>query len=64
MTGKEAIAYIESVPWQGTRLGLERTRQLLSELGNPEQKLRFVHVAGTYGKGSTAAMLAAVLQQA
>lgn len=64
MTGKEAIAYIESVPWQGTRLGLERTRQLLSELGNPEQKLRFVHVAGTNGKGSTAAMLAAVLQQA
>ena len=64
MTGEEAIAYIEHIPWQGVRLGLERTRELLEKLGNPEKNLRFVHIAGTNGKGSTAAMLAAVLQSA
>ncbi|MDR2356196.1 MAG: bifunctional folylpolyglutamate synthase/dihydrofolate synthase, partial [Clostridiales Family XIII bacterium] len=35
-----------------SRLGLARTRALLRKLGNPERKLRFVHVAGTNGKGS------------
>lgn len=64
MTGLEAITYLESVPWQGTRLGLDRTRELLSRLGNPEKALRFVHVAGTNGKGSTSTMLASVLQAA
>ena len=64
MTGQEAIAYMESVPWQGTRLGLDRTRELLAKLGNPERGLRFVHVAGTNGKGSTSTMLASVLQTA
>ena len=64
MTGEEAIAYIEHIPQAGVRLGLERTRELLEKLGNPEKNLRFVHIAGTNGKGSTAAMLAAVLQSA
>ena len=64
MTGEEAIAYIEHIPWQGVRLGLERTQELLERLGSPEKELRFVHIAGTNGKGSTAAMLAAVLQSA
>ena len=64
MTGKEAISYIGNVPWQGTRLGLERTVELLTKLGNPEKQLRFVHVAGTNGKGSTASMTASVLRQA
>lgn len=64
MTGEEAIAYIENVPWQGTRLGLERTRELLEKLGHPERALRFIHIAGTNGKGSTAAMTAAILQAA
>ena len=64
MTGQEAIAYLESVPWQGTRLGLERTRELLDKLDHPERSLRFVHIAGTNGKGSTAAMTASVLQAA
>ncbi len=35
----------------GVRLGLERTRELLEKLGNPEKNLRFVHIAGTNGKG-------------
>lgn len=64
MTGEEAIAYIENIPWQGTRLGLERTRELLEKLGNPERTLRFIHIAGTNGKGSTAAMTASVLRSA
>lgn len=64
MTGKEALTYIHHVPWQGTRLGLDRTRELMEKLGHPEEKLRFVHIAGTNGKGSTAAMTASVLRAA
>jgi dihydrofolate synthase/folylpolyglutamate synthase len=45
-------------------LGLERMRALLARLGNPHRLLRIVHVAGTKGKGSTSAMLAAILQRA
>src|SRR5262249_49572279 len=45
-------------------LKLDRMRALLDRLGNPEQRLRVVHVAGSKGKGSTAAMLGAVLRQA
>lgn len=64
MTASEAINYIESCTWSSTRLGLGRTRELLSQLGDPQKKLRFIHVAGTNGKGSTCAMLASVMQQA
>ncbi len=45
-------------------LKLERMRTLLRRLGNPEQSLRIVHIAGSKGKGSSAAMLATVLQKA
>jgi len=58
------LEYIHSVKWQGSKPGLERTRELLSALGNPEKSLRFVHIAGTNGKGSTAACIAAVLIKA
>ncbi len=64
MTAQEAIDYIEHYGWSTTRLGLERTRELLHRLGNPQKKLRFVHVAGSNGKGSTCAMLDAVLRAA
>ncbi|MDO4565987.1 MAG: folylpolyglutamate synthase/dihydrofolate synthase family protein [Oscillospiraceae bacterium] len=64
MTEKEAIAYIENYTWSATRLGLERTRELLSRLGDPQKSLKFVHVAGSNGKGSTCAMLASVLKKA
>lgn len=64
MTAQDAINYIEGCTWSRTRLGLGRTRELLSRLGNPQKKLRFIHVAGTNGKGSTCAMLASVMQQA
>ena len=64
MTVQEAIAYIESVSWKGSIPGLGRTQTLLAKMGNPEKKLKFVHIAGTNGKGSTAAMTASILTQA
>jgi dihydrofolate synthase/folylpolyglutamate synthase len=48
----------------GAKLGLERMEILLGALGNPERGKRFVHVAGTNGKGSTCAMIASAFQQA
>lgn len=64
MTYEEALTYIHSVCWKGSKLGLERTRELLKKLGNPEKKLKFIHIAGTNGKGSTAAMLSSILEEA
>ena len=64
MNAHEAVAYIESCSWSETRLGLDRTRELLSRLGNPQKTLKFVHVAGTNGKGSACAMLASILRAA
>ena len=63
-TGAQAVEYIHSFSWLGSRPGLGRTRQLLAAMGNPEQKLQFIHIVGTNGKGSTAAMLASVLTAA
>lgn len=62
MNYDEALEYIHSVEWRGSRPGLSRTRELLSRLGNPEKGMRFIHVAGTNGKGSTCAMLDSVLR--
>ena len=64
MTIEEARALIRGVEWRGSRPGLSRVRELLHRIGDPQDTLQFVHIAGTNGKGSTAAMLAAVLQAA
>ena len=64
MNAKQAIAYIHSVCWKGSIPGLGRTQELLEKMGNPEKKLKFVHIAGTNGKGSTAAMTASILSKA
>ncbi len=64
MNATEAIEYIHSVCWKGSVMGLERTQTLLERMGNPEKKLKFVHIAGTNGKGSTAAMTASILRKA
>ena len=64
MNYESALEYIHAVQWAGHKPGLSRTRTLLAALGDPHKKLRFVHVAGTNGKGSTAAMLASCLQAA
>ena len=60
----DPIAYINEPRWQTVSLGLERTRELLHALGDPQDRLRFVHVAGTNGKGSTCALCASILEQA
>src|SRR3954453_12285730 len=52
------------VPYQARQLKLDRTRQLLTRLGQPDAGMKIVHVAGTKGKGSTSAMIAAVLTAA
>ena len=64
MNYDQALAYIHAVHWQGHKPGLDRIRTLLEALGNPHQKLQFVHIAGTNGKGSTAAMMDSCLRAA
>ena len=64
MTLEEALHYIHAVCWKGSIPGLERINALLDEMGHPEQTLKFVHVTGTNGKGSTCAMIASVLRKA
>ena len=64
MNAEQAIAYIHSICWKGSIPGLGRTQELLEKMGNPEKKLKFVHIAGTNGKGSTAAMTASILSKA
>ena len=64
MTGKEAVEYIHSVSWLGSRPGLERIKTLTSLMGNPEKGQKFIHVAGTNGKGSFCAMTESILRSA
>lgn len=64
MTPEEAVAYIENYTWSTTRLGLDRTRELLHAMGDPQKALKFIHVAGSNGKGSTCAMLDSILRKA
>ena len=64
MTVQEAIDYINDFTWSTSRLGLERTNELLERLGDPQKKLKFIHVAGTNGKGSTCAMIERILREA
>ena len=64
MDYKEALAYIHGVEFFGSKPGLTRIRELLEKLGNPQKGMRFIHIAGTNGKGSCAAMTASVLKAA
>ena len=64
MDYKEALAYISGVAFFGSKPGLARIGALLEKLGEPQKKLRFVHIAGTNGKGSCAAMTASILKAA
>ena len=64
MSYESTLAYIHNVQWRGQKPGLDRIRTLLDHLGHPEQGLKFVHIGGTNGKGSTAAMVESVLRQA
>ena len=64
MDYKEALAYLDSIEYFGSKPGLERITAMLEKLGNPQQGMKFVHIAGTNGKGSCAAMTASVLKAA
>lgn len=61
---EQTLQYIHGLYRKGTKPDLCRITWLLKKLGNPHKKLKFVHIAGTNGKGSTAAMTASVLQKA
>lgn len=61
MNYEDSVKYIHSLLKFGMNLGLRRISALLNELGNPQEKLEFVHVAGTNGKGTTSTMLSSIL---
>lgn len=62
MDYKESVAYINSTQWFGSKPNTGGCAELLSKLGNPQEKLKYIHIAGTNGKGSCAAMAAAVMK--
>ena len=64
MNYEQALQYIHSVNWTFCNLGLDRIKTLCEKLGNPQDKLKFIHVAGTNGKGSVCAMLDSILRRA
>lgn len=64
MTYQEALTYIHSISWRGSKPGLERISGMMEQLGNVQEDLKFIHIAGTNGKGSVSAMLSSVLMAA
>lgn len=62
MTYEESISYLNSLSKFGMKPGLDRIKKLLSSLGNPQNDLKFIHVAGTNGKGSTCAYISSILK--
>ena len=64
MTYSSAVAYLYRLQQHGSKLGLATMTALMGRLGMPQTRYRTLHIAGTNGKGSTAAMAAAVLQAA
>ena len=64
MNVNEAVAYIHGLYRKNAVPGLHRMRKMLSMMGDPQKKLKFIHVAGTNGKGSTASMTASILAKA
>lgn len=63
MNFREALAWLYGAQTFGIKLGLDNTRRLLAAAGNPHEGLKFLHVAGTNGKGSTCAMLDAICRE-
>lgn len=67
MTSPRLLPFLESLPRRarfGMVLGLDRMVDALSKLGDPQEQMHFVHIAGTNGKGSTSAMVASIFQAA
>ena len=63
MTYQETLTYLYRLGRFGIRPGLDNVRRLLHRLGNPQERLKVVHVAGTNGKGSTSAFLSSILKE-
>ncbi len=63
MTSREAVNYIHSVSWLGSRPGLGRITELCRAMGDPQDELKVIHVAGTNGKGSFCSMLSSILRE-
>ena len=61
MTGQEAVDYIHGARGKGKKEGLRKITELMHRLGDPQDRLRYVHVVGTNGKGSTTSMIAHAL---
>ncbi len=61
---RDSLDYLYSLQFFGIKLGLENIRELLDRVGNPQEHLRIIHIAGTNGKGSTAAALASIFHTA
>ena len=64
MNYQEALKFIENTVQNAGEMGLEAIDNLLDELGHPEDKLKFIHVGGTNGKGSVSAYLSFILASA
>ena len=64
MNYTEALEYIHSVSWTFCKPGLQRISELCEKIGNPQNSLKFLHVAGTNGKGSFCAMTESILRHA
>lgn len=64
MNYTQAIDYLYKLSNLGWKLGLNKIRALLKEIGNPHQKYKIIHIAGTNGKGSTSAMVESILRTA
>ena len=64
MNYEQALEYIHAINWTFCKPGLERIGELCEKLGHPERDMKYIHVAGTNGKGSFCKMLSSVLQEA
>ncbi len=64
MNIQKSLAFLSSLEFFGIKLGMEQTRALFEEAGNPHQHLKFIHVAGSNGKGSVCAMIESALRNA
>ena len=63
MLNTDTLNYLYTLRRRGIKVGLHRTKALLARCGNPHKKIPMIHIAGTNGKGSTAAMIASILQR-
>ncbi|MDE6004515.1 MAG: bifunctional folylpolyglutamate synthase/dihydrofolate synthase, partial [Oscillospiraceae bacterium] len=64
MNYSEIEIYLKQVSKRGVKLGLSRVKELANRLGNPQNQVKIIHIAGTNGKGSVGAMLANILKYA